>query len=457
MAKRARTSPGASSIDATTHAITLRGATYSWAILAGHKNIENRSARIAPGWYFLHTGARNNSAEAQASIRACVPGGVRVPAEASLPHGVIVGLIKISHSLPLEQCDGSAWATGPVCNVIEAVCELGTPINQKGALGQWPIGPDVAARACIALGQIRLLDNSALPPIPTSTIERKAPSTASKDTERKAALAATPSTDAIMECRAVEVARAAHCSMQTSQAKDALQTNVMTTSLVISNGARELALEHELNIAVIAAAHQGSSLSVDNVRELLPESRPAPADTRVVVTSKKRPQAKATRSAETTASRDPLFLHGCSVQLKWPTTSGTELLTGIVEYLPAASRQRWVGITRGSTKYRLFFEGREPKEGIATTWKRLRRRQYTVVYSKQSAQKAPSKQYMRWSEAEEAALLRRRKSGESIASISISLDRSRAACELRRKILTNPRVTPKAGGKYGVTPDMPIR
>ena len=244
-------SPGAPSIEATTHAITLRGATYNWAILAGHKNIENRSTRISPGWYFLHTGARNNSAEAQASIRARVPEDVRVPVEDSLPHAVIVGFIKISHSLPLEQCAGSPWATGPVCNVIEAVCELGTPISQKGNLGQWPVGPDVAGRASIGLmgAQIRLLDNSALPPVPDPTIafphrKRKASSTASKHigTEKKEAYASASTAlfppidvghhDDIMERRTARVARAARCS--TKIAKDALTANGMNMSQALS-------------------------------------------------------------------------------------------------------------------------------------------------------------------------------------------------------------------------------
>ena len=161
--------------------------------------------------------------------------------------------------------------------------------------------------------------------------------------------------------------------------------------------------------------------SVGDVEERLPESRPAPVDERVAVTSTSKKSAQ-TEAPPTPASRDPLFLHGCTIEIKWPTTDGTtELLTGIVKYRRAASRQRRDGTTRGSTKYRLLFQGREPKAGIVTTWKRLRRRKYTVVEGTHNA--------CRWSEAHEVALFRRHKSGESIGSISISLDQSQNACE----------------------------
>ena len=36
------------------HAITLKGARLSWAILEGHKTIENRTIRLRPGWYVLN-------------------------------------------------------------------------------------------------------------------------------------------------------------------------------------------------------------------------------------------------------------------------------------------------------------------------------------------------------------------------------------------------------------------
>ena len=46
----AASSPAASELAHVTHTITLKGARLSWAILEGHKTIENRTIRLRPGW-----------------------------------------------------------------------------------------------------------------------------------------------------------------------------------------------------------------------------------------------------------------------------------------------------------------------------------------------------------------------------------------------------------------------
>ncbi len=118
-----------------THAITMKGAQISWAILHGHKTIENRSMRIKPGWYLLHTGKGSQSAEHQQWMRSVV--GSELPAEAALPHGVIVGALLIVRSLLPPECGGSVWASGPICNVVGATCTLPTPMAASGMLGLW--------------------------------------------------------------------------------------------------------------------------------------------------------------------------------------------------------------------------------------------------------------------------------------------------------------------------------
>ena len=87
------------------------------------------------------------------------------PAEASLPHGAVVGALKVSHSLSLEQCGGDAWATGPVCNVVAATAELATPVPMNGALGVWPLGADALAsvRAGLAAADVRVNDVARFP------------------------------------------------------------------------------------------------------------------------------------------------------------------------------------------------------------------------------------------------------------------------------------------------------
>ena len=56
-----------------TKGLTLRGAQTNWAILNGHKLIENRTWRIAPGWYALHTGAGDAEFKVQQRLRELLP------------------------------------------------------------------------------------------------------------------------------------------------------------------------------------------------------------------------------------------------------------------------------------------------------------------------------------------------------------------------------------------------
>ena len=155
----AASSPAASDLAHVTHAITLKGARLSWAILEGHKTIENRTIRLRPGWYVLHTGKGKDTLQ-RPQLDA-----LHGPAEASLPHGAVVGALKVSHSLSLEQCGGDTWATGPVCNVVAATAQLATPVPMNGALGVWPLGAEalVSVRAGLGAADVRVNDVARFP------------------------------------------------------------------------------------------------------------------------------------------------------------------------------------------------------------------------------------------------------------------------------------------------------
>lgn len=84
----------ACSAEAVTEGITLRGAQLSFAILHGIKTVENRHFKMRPGWYGLHTGMKTSSHKSQHDLLAAVAG---MPPELELPHGAIVGAIKITH------------------------------------------------------------------------------------------------------------------------------------------------------------------------------------------------------------------------------------------------------------------------------------------------------------------------------------------------------------------------
>ena len=152
----------ASSPAGVTHALTIRGAQLTHAILVGPKRIENRHFRLQPGWYALHTGARTTSHESQHALLASLQG---IPPEGELPHSAIVGAIRISHHLTLQQCTGDPWAFGPVCNVINAVCRMERPVPHKGRLSVWVIAPESIreVRDQLAGAQVVELDVAHLP------------------------------------------------------------------------------------------------------------------------------------------------------------------------------------------------------------------------------------------------------------------------------------------------------
>ena len=139
-------STGAATLGEITHGLTLKGGQLCWAILHNHKTIENRHIRLSPGWYAAHIG--QGKMDAARAARLATQVGPGLPPEASLPHGCIIGALRIDGSCAIEDCANTPseeWASGPVCNVVGAVATLpGAPVSHKGALGLWPI--DAEAR-----------------------------------------------------------------------------------------------------------------------------------------------------------------------------------------------------------------------------------------------------------------------------------------------------------------------
>lgn len=150
-----------------THGLTLKGAQLTWAILHRHKTIENRHIRIPPGWVALHTGMGKLDQQRSAEIKARC--GDALPEEHVLPHGFIVGAMRVDRACVPADCMGTPsepWASGPICNVIGAVLTLDEPVPHKGALGLWRIDVAVLARvqAALAAATIHLVSLDMLPP-----------------------------------------------------------------------------------------------------------------------------------------------------------------------------------------------------------------------------------------------------------------------------------------------------
>ena len=75
----------ASTPEAVTRGLTLKGAELSWSILEGRKVVENRSRLLPRGWVALHTGEGTIAA---AHLRTVKSVCADLPSEGTLPRGV---------------------------------------------------------------------------------------------------------------------------------------------------------------------------------------------------------------------------------------------------------------------------------------------------------------------------------------------------------------------------------
>lgn len=155
-------STGAESPETITHAFVLNGMPWAWSMLEGQKvyssdasggytvsikskSIENRRVRLAPGWYavILGKGRDGDTRENYEMCKAILP-EMKMPSfnwpGLKFRRGCVVGIVKITHSLPYEWCKSSSWASGAaVCNIISKAGWLDKPIACKGNLGACPI------------------------------------------------------------------------------------------------------------------------------------------------------------------------------------------------------------------------------------------------------------------------------------------------------------------------------
>ncbi|MGR3434436.1 MAG: hypothetical protein ACU0CO_06035 [Shimia sp.] len=132
---------------------------WAWAIVAGHKRIENRSAgAIAAGGMdrrriAIHAAAGLKQEEFRWGHWRLDRHGVRCPHPTALPRGAIVGAVDV---VDIVSESDSEWFGGPMGLVLEnaMTCE---PIPCPGALGYfaWAPGGALAPPAAWMLGYDR--------------------------------------------------------------------------------------------------------------------------------------------------------------------------------------------------------------------------------------------------------------------------------------------------------------
>ena len=122
--------PGADAPEKITHAFTLKGYHWAYAMLEGEraeggtmgrsKVIENRHFKITPGWYGVVVGKGMGRREDYEMVKRTLP-NMAIPTwesqQAKQMRGKLVGMVKISHSVKTEMCTTSPWAQGPVCKM----------------------------------------------------------------------------------------------------------------------------------------------------------------------------------------------------------------------------------------------------------------------------------------------------------------------------------------------------
>jgi hypothetical protein len=130
-----------------THGFTLSDPSLAWLIVHGHKIIENRQVRFAPGWYAVHIGA-TAYCHVERELKLIKEFGM--PLTMSMKKGHVIGVCKIETGVPHELCKKNRWAVSDykICNIITEFMafDKDEEVPARGNLNSWPLkeaGPRV--------------------------------------------------------------------------------------------------------------------------------------------------------------------------------------------------------------------------------------------------------------------------------------------------------------------------
>ncbi len=123
---------------------------WAWAIIAGHKPIENRTAgairsgNMRPGRICIHADAGLQQDEFLWGYWRLGKHGVACPRPETLPRGAIIGTVEVTEIIDRSE---SEWFGGPMGLVLRDPVAI-EPIPAQGALGyfEWVPGGALAKR-----------------------------------------------------------------------------------------------------------------------------------------------------------------------------------------------------------------------------------------------------------------------------------------------------------------------
>ena len=106
----------------------------------GHKVIENRQIKMAPGWYAVHVGAvAHCGIELELTFRK----EFKMPSVMGMKNGHVSGVCKVETAVPHERVKKNRWAVADykIANIITEVIPFddGETVPARGNLGNWPL------------------------------------------------------------------------------------------------------------------------------------------------------------------------------------------------------------------------------------------------------------------------------------------------------------------------------
>lgn len=117
-------------------ALTIRQP-WAWAIVAGHKLVENRSWRTRyRGPLYIHAGRLDSPQEREKCTAICTALGIEIPDVRTLPTHAIIATAQLVDVVNIENAETSPWASGPWCWILSNVQPI-TPVPMRGALKLW--------------------------------------------------------------------------------------------------------------------------------------------------------------------------------------------------------------------------------------------------------------------------------------------------------------------------------
>lgn len=116
---------------------------WAWAIMAGHKTIENRTWETSHrGTLLIHTSKTRSSYDREMATWLA-RFGIDLPPWDDMPKGLLVGSVDLIDCVRVADVASSPWVQGPICWLIKNPVVFTQPIPYRGKLGMFDVPDDL--------------------------------------------------------------------------------------------------------------------------------------------------------------------------------------------------------------------------------------------------------------------------------------------------------------------------